>query len=80
MWVLKLAAVVVVLVAVYVAECWWFPFGRCWCCSGTGRHSRKDGKVWRNCWWCKGSARRLRVGRRAWNWAMKMRREARSGK
>ena len=59
---------------IYAFSCWRWPLGYCWCCSGTGRHSRKDGKVFRECagWrcWpgsCRGSGRRWRIGRRVWN-------------
>lgn len=53
----------------YVIECMWWPYGRCWCCGGTGKHFRSDGKVFRDCnWVCKGSGRRIRVGLRIWHW------------
>lgn len=51
----------------YLAACRWRPFARCWCCKGTGRHARSDGKVWRTCRLCKATGTRLRVGRRVWN-------------
>lgn len=56
----------------YAGSCWWFPFGRCWCCKGRGAHKRRDGKVFRDCrhllgWGCGGSGRRLRIGRRVYN-------------
>lgn len=51
----------------YAGSCWWFPFGHCWCCKGRGRHTRKDGKVFKDCWWCGASGRRLRLGRRIYN-------------
>lgn len=50
-----------------IGSCWWFPLANCWCCKGTGRHSRKDGKVFRECWWCGGRGRRFRLGRKVWN-------------
>jgi hypothetical protein len=59
--------VVLLTAATYAGSCWWYPLGHCWCCSGSGRHSRKDGKVFRPCRWCKGSGRRWRIGRRIWN-------------
>jgi hypothetical protein len=65
-----------VLGLIYVVECWWFPFGRCWCCSGAGRHSRKDGRVWRDCRVCRGSGKRMRLGRRLFNAIQRRRREA----
>jgi hypothetical protein len=72
-------SIALVLALIYVVECWWFPFGRCWCCSGTGRHPRKDGRVWRDCRLCRGSAKRLRVGRRIYNAIQRRRREADHG-
>lgn len=64
---LMIAGVVAAAAGWYAVSCWWFPLGHCWCCSGSGRHSRKDGMVFRPCWWCKGSGRRWRLGRRVWN-------------
>ncbi len=64
MKVLILTAVVYVLW--YALACWLWPFARCRCCSGTGRHAR--GKHFRDCWWCKGGGRRWRLGRRIWNY------------
>lgn len=58
---------VLVRIGWYVLSCWRWPLGRCLCCSGAGRHARKDGKVFRNCRWCKGTGRRWRIGRRMWN-------------
>lgn len=56
--------------AVYALSCWWFPFGKCWCCKGSGRHYRKDGRVFRDCKrMCKGTGRRRRVGRTMFEWA-----------
>jgi hypothetical protein len=72
-WQVWLCLFLIVLAAVKVVQWWWRPFGNCWCCKGRGRHSRKDGKVFRDCWWCRGSGRRLRVGRRVWNRFAKVR-------
>lgn len=55
------------LIVYYVGSCWWFPLANCWCCSGSGRHSRKDGKVFRDCRICAGRGRRFRIGRKIWN-------------
>lgn len=52
----------------YALSCWWFPYGKCQKCSGTGKKYASDGKHFRDCRRCKGAARRLRVGRRVWNW------------
>jgi len=58
---------------VYGVSCWWFPFGRCWCCGGSGRHYRKDGKVFRDCKrMCKGTGRRRRVGRTVFEWSRRV--------
>lgn len=74
---LTLAGLALVLAAlVYAASCIVFPFGRCWCCSGDGKHHRKDRKVHRRCRWCKGTGARLRIGRRMWNAARRLHREA----
>jgi hypothetical protein len=64
---LMIAGVVAVVIGWYALGCWWRPLAYCSCCKGSGRHARKDGKVFRNCWWCKGSGRRWRIGRRVWN-------------
>lgn len=62
-----MAILAAVWVAGYAVSCWWFPFGKCWCCHGRGTHSRKDGKVFRDCKWiCKGTGRRRRIGRTAY--------------
>lgn len=48
----------------YSVACWWFPFGRCWCCKGKGIHLSGNGKHFRDCKWiCKGTGRRRRTGR-----------------
>jgi hypothetical protein len=60
----------------YLAQCAWWPFAHCRRCEGRGRHSRKDGKVWRRCRRCKGSGARLRLGRRVWNRFAKVRKNA----
>lgn len=70
---LIVVAVVAAGVALYVFECWWFPFRRCGCCKGKSIHLREDGKVFRTCagWrcWprgCSGTGKKLRVGRRVY--------------
>lgn len=58
----------------YIAACRWRPWAHCFCCKGTGRHYRKDGRVFRDCWWCRRTpSRRLRIGRRVWNRFAKLR-------
>lgn len=64
------------LALVYAGSCWLWPFARCGVCSGNGRRSREDGRVFRLCWWCKGTGRRQRIGRRVWNRARALRRDA----
>ncbi|MGN9802092.1 hypothetical protein [Micromonospora sp. L32] len=60
-----------------VGEWRWRPFAPCWCCKGSGKHHRKDRKVFRDCWWCRGSGRRKRIGRRVWDRFAKVRNAAR---
>lgn len=67
--------VVTALALLYLASCAWWPFANCWCCGGSGRHSRGDRKVFRNCRWCRGSGRKLRLGRRFYNRIAKARRD-----
>lgn len=73
---LLLAGVILLTVIAYSASCLWWPYAHCRRCDGRGKHSRKDGKVWRTCRRCKGSGRRLRVGRRLWNHWAKLREDA----
>lgn len=70
------AGVAALVALLYAGSCWWFPFAACWCCSGGGRHHRKDGRVFKDCWWCAGSGRRLRIGRKVWNHFSRLRKEA----
>lgn len=76
-WPVMVALVVAGRAAVYVAECCWWQFGKCWCCKGRARHYRDDGKVFRDCRWCRGSGRRLRIGRKVWNRFAKVRKASR---
>lgn len=71
-----LVALLALATLVYAASCTWWPFAKCWCCEGSGRHSRKDRKVFRPCRWCRGSGRRLRLGRRTYNFIRKRQRDA----
>ncbi|MBN1172718.1 MAG: hypothetical protein JXA67_11140 [Micromonosporaceae bacterium] len=73
-----LAAVGILALAAlgYAASCLFWPYTRCGRCEGTGKRSRKDGRVWRPCRTCKGSGRRLRVGRWLYNRIAERRREA----
>jgi hypothetical protein len=61
------AVALLAAVVIYAASCTWWPLAKCRCCSGDGRHSRRDGKVFRPCRWCRGSGRRWRIGRRVYN-------------
>lgn len=65
---LMIAVVVASVAAWYALSCWVWPLRPCRCCDGSGRHERKDGKVFRACRWCRGSGRRWRIGRRVWNY------------
>lgn len=71
-----LAVTVAAAVILYTASCTWWPFARCRCCDGTGRHARNDGKVFRRCRWCRSTGRRLRLGRRAYNALRRRQRDA----
>jgi hypothetical protein len=66
-WVVVIA-VAAVVAAGYAVACWWWPFGRCPRCKGSGTKPSPSGKYWRPCKKCKGSGRRIRTGRRIWNW------------
>lgn len=59
--------VTVVLAGLYVLECWWWPYGKCGKCEGTGKRWSPDGKHFRDCPRCDGRGRRIRIGRRIWN-------------
>lgn len=68
-----LTLIILGVVAYYAFQCWWFPFGRCWCCKGKGIHMAADGKHFRDCkWMCKGKGRRRRVGRAIFEWTRKV--------
>lgn len=69
--------IAVALILVYICSCTFWPFRPCWCCRGSGKHHRGDGKVFKDCRWCKGSGRRLRIGRRIWNHGQRRRAAAR---
>jgi hypothetical protein len=53
------------LILYYLAACRWRPLVDCWCCHGSGRHSK--GKFFRRCWICRGEGSRFRMGRKIWN-------------
>jgi hypothetical protein len=54
-----------VVVVGYAARCWWYPFGHCRRCHGSGRHMARNDKHFRLCRRCYATGRRLRIGRRA---------------
>lgn len=62
-----LVALAAVAILGYTLSCWCWPFTACGRCTGTGKKTRADGKVWRPCRRCKGTGRRLRIGRRLYN-------------
>lgn len=65
-----LTAAIALIVGVYAALCWAFPFAPCRRCHGVGRIRARAGLFGhsvRDCRWCRGSGRRLRLGRRLWN-------------
>jgi len=72
----SVALLVFAATLVYVISCTWWPLARCHCCKGTGRHARKDGKVFRPCRWCRSTGRRWRIGRRIYNAARNRQRDA----
>jgi hypothetical protein len=43
---------------------WWWPFGPCTRCDGTGKNTGSNGRRWGICGRCKGSGKRLRSGAR----------------
>ena len=74
---LECLGVAIVAAGIYAGSCAWFPWAKCWCCGGDGKHHRKDRKVFRDCKWvCKGTGRRLRVGRRIYNYYARVKRKA----
>ncbi len=66
-----MSVVVLAGLGAYMARCWWYPYAKCACCKGTGRHEAKNGKVLRRCHFCKGSGRRRRV----WQMLLGLRKE-----
>lgn len=62
----SLFLVALVVGALYIVTCWWWPLAGCWRCDGAGKHRSPWGSSWRRCKKCKGSGERIRVGRRLW--------------
>jgi hypothetical protein len=79
MRIVKLAAAMLALAALYAFECWVWPFAKCSRCSGTGQRDSPDGQHWGDCRRCKGRGRRIRAGRWVFNYFAKRRREATRG-
>ncbi|MEU4776889.1 hypothetical protein [Micromonospora sp. NPDC023633] len=76
-WQVMLALIAVAGLAGYAVDCWWREWKPCWCCKGSAKHYRDDGKVFRDCWVCRRSpGRKLRIGRRVWNRFAKVRKAA----
>jgi hypothetical protein len=74
---LTLAAFGVLWFAVYLIQCWHWPFAACWMCKGNPRkHQNSRRKAWRYCRWCKRTGERLRIGRRIWAYFAKSRQRA----
>jgi len=63
---LVLAALV--WLAGYLAACWFWPFGHCRACHGTGRRRSPSGRAFRHCRRCDASGERLRIGRHLINY------------
>ena len=55
--------VIVVLVLLYLAFCWRYPYTACGACRG-GRHFSSGGRYWRKCRRCNGTGKKIRLGRR----------------
>lgn len=62
------AALVGLVLAVYVALCIFFPLARCGRCSGNGKIRQPLGRAYRRCGGCGGSGERVRLGRRLMSW------------
>jgi hypothetical protein len=58
------AVAVTVLIALYAAACWLWPFARCRRCDGSGKRPSPSGRAWRRCDRCRGSGEWLRLGAR----------------
>jgi hypothetical protein len=52
----------VILLALYLAACWIWPYVDCGKCKGAGRSRSPSGKGYRRCSRCKGSPERVRWG------------------
>lgn len=60
--VLVLAALIVTVC--YLVSCWFWPFGACRKCDGTGKRRSPSRRFFGDCRRCDGTGRRLRTGRR----------------
>jgi hypothetical protein len=59
-----LPLLVLAVVGWYATVCRWWPYSRCWSCSGTGKSASPSGRHWRPCRRCGGSGTRVRLGGR----------------
>ena len=69
------ALVALGVAAVYVLECWVWPWRPCPRCEGSGRRYSPDGVHWRDCRRCRRTGQRLRVGRWMWNLIRRLHRD-----
>ncbi|SNY58212.1 hypothetical protein [Paractinoplanes atraurantiacus] len=62
-----LCLALVIATVCYSIGCWFWPFGDCRRCKGTGKRRSPIGRAFGLCRRCDGEGRRLRVGRRVIN-------------
>lgn len=48
----------------YLISCWFWPFGACRRCGGTGKRRSPSRRFFGDCRRCDGTGRRIRTGRR----------------
>lgn len=63
--ILVIAGAVLVAGAVYLARCWFYPYGPCRSCAGRrGRNAGSTRRAWGRCRKCGGMGERVRLGAR----------------
>ena len=62
-----LCLILVITTLCYGIGCWFWPFGACRKCHGTGKRRSPFGRAFGLCRRCGGDGRRLRIGRRVIN-------------